>query len=271
MIDDCSSCAISHDSDIAELIKHTSLIIWDKAPMQHRYAFECPNRSLRDIIRVVDHRRYNMPFGGITVVLGGYFRQILPVITLGFCGDIESACITNSPLWKHSKILLLHRNTRLNQGQTEEEIEKLKCFADWVLKVGNGQIPPPKDVLFDYEEDDIMIPPVFCDPELSNSIRNIIKWTYPNFLEKHGFSDYLSEKAILTPTNKIVRHLNSLIVDTIFGTEITYYSVDRAEDFGGTTFELSFAFPPEYLNSISIPGLPPHELNLKEGVAVMII
>ncbi|XP_074361416.1 uncharacterized protein LOC141701678 [Apium graveolens] len=46
VLDDCSSCAINHDSDIAELIKHTSLIIWDEAPMQHRYAFECLDWSL---------------------------------------------------------------------------------------------------------------------------------------------------------------------------------------------------------------------------------
>ncbi|XP_074337659.1 uncharacterized protein LOC141674854 [Apium graveolens] len=271
VIDDCSSCAISHDSDIAELIKQTSLIIWDEAPMQHRYAFECLDRSLRDIMRAVDQRRYNMSFGGITVVLGGDFRQILPVITLGSRCDVVSACITNSPLWKHSKILLLHRNMRLNQGRSEEEIRILKNFADWVLKVGNGQIPPPKDVDFKPEEDDILIPPAFCDPELSNSIQNMIKWTYPEFLEKYRFSDYLSERAILTPTNQIVSHLNSLIVDTIPSPEIIYYSVDRAEDFGGTVSELSFAFPLEYLNSISIPGLPPHELKLKEGVAVMLM
>ncbi|XP_074374527.1 uncharacterized protein LOC141714931 [Apium graveolens] len=247
VIDDCFSCAISHDSDITKLIKQTSLIIWDEAPMQHRYAFECLDPSLRDIMRAVDQRRYNMPFGGITVVLGGDFRQILLVITLGSHGDVMSAC------------------------RSEEEIRILKNFADWVLKVGNGQIPPPKDIDFKPEEDDILIPPAFCDPELSNSIQNMIKWTYPEFLEKYRFSDYLSERAILTPTNQIVSHLNSLIVDTIPSPEIIYYSVDRAEDFGGTASELSFAFPPEYLNSISIPGLPPHELKLKEGVAVMLM
>ncbi|XP_074376704.1 uncharacterized protein LOC141718223 [Apium graveolens] len=73
VLDDYSSCGISHDSDIAELIKHTSLIIWDEAPMQHRYAFECLDRSLRDIMKSVDPKRYSMPFGGITVVLGGDF------------------------------------------------------------------------------------------------------------------------------------------------------------------------------------------------------
>lgn len=83
VIDDYLSCAIGHDSDIAELIKRTSLIIWDKAPMQHRYAFECLDRSLRDIMRVVHPEWYDMPFGGITVLLGGDFRQFFLSLILG--------------------------------------------------------------------------------------------------------------------------------------------------------------------------------------------
>nr|XP_017228441.1 PREDICTED: uncharacterized protein LOC108203784 [Daucus carota subsp. sativus] len=37
VLDDHSMCSISHQSDIAELIKRTSLIIWDEAPIQHRF------------------------------------------------------------------------------------------------------------------------------------------------------------------------------------------------------------------------------------------
>ncbi|XP_074358786.1 uncharacterized protein LOC141698074 [Apium graveolens] len=43
--------------DIAELMQHISLIISDEAPMQHRYAFEAVDRSLRDIMVVVDAGR----------------------------------------------------------------------------------------------------------------------------------------------------------------------------------------------------------------------
>lgn len=97
VIDDCSSCAISHDYDIAVLIKHTSLIIWDEAPMQHRYSFECLDRSLRDIIKFVDKTRYNMPFGGITVVLGGNFRQILRLLIL-----VHEVMLFRQPLLDHT-------------------------------------------------------------------------------------------------------------------------------------------------------------------------
>ncbi|KAK1384934.1 ATP-dependent DNA helicase [Heracleum sosnowskyi] len=79
-LDQYSVASIKHGSDFTELIKKTSLIIWDEAPMQHIYGFEAVDRSFRDIMSSVDPKRKKLPFGGITVVFGGDFRQILPVI-----------------------------------------------------------------------------------------------------------------------------------------------------------------------------------------------
>ena len=147
VLDEESSCSIAHNSDIAELIKRTSLIIWDEAPMQHRYAFECLDRSLRDIMKSVSIERSQMPFGGITVVLGGDFRQILLVIAHGDRADIVSACITRSRLWRYAQIFILQQNMHLNRGITAEEREILKLFADWVFKIGNGKVSPPVEDL----------------------------------------------------------------------------------------------------------------------------
>lgn len=271
VLDEESSCSIAHKSDIAELIKCTSLIIWDEAPMQHRHAFECLDRSLRDIMKVVSPERGQMPFGGITVLLGGDFRQILPVITLGSRGDIVAACITRSRLWSFAKIFILKQNMRLNQGKDERECELLRVFAEWVLNIGDGKITGSRLEIEDYHEDDIVIPPEFCDPDTANTVENMIEWTYPDFATNYQCPRYLSERAILTPTNHTVGHLNAVIVDKIPGDSHTYFSVDKAEDFGGTATDLNFAFPPEYLNSINIPGLPLHELKLKVGVAVMLM
>ncbi|XP_074342894.1 uncharacterized protein LOC141680614 [Apium graveolens] len=70
-------------------------------------AFECLDQSLKDIMKAVDPERYAMSFGGITVVLGGDFRQILPVITYGDRADIVAACITRSRLWSICQVFLL--------------------------------------------------------------------------------------------------------------------------------------------------------------------
>lgn len=149
VLDDYSFCNIAHNSDIAELIRQTKLIIWDEAPMQHRYAFECLDRSLKDIMKSVDPERAKLPFGGITVLLGGDFRQILPVITEGERAEIVSACITRSRLWSICKIFLLTRNMRIKEGRSAEEVQELIKFAKWVLDAGDGNLlPPPQMEMF---------------------------------------------------------------------------------------------------------------------------
>jgi ATP-dependent DNA helicase PIF1 len=42
--------------------------------MQNKYDFEAVDRTLRDI------RNCEEPFGGLSVILGGDFAQILPVV-----------------------------------------------------------------------------------------------------------------------------------------------------------------------------------------------
>lgn len=51
----------------------------------------------------------------------------------------------------------------------------------------------------------------------------------------------------------------------------SYYSVDNAKDFLGSESNQLASFPPEYLNSINIPGLSLHELKLKMRVVVILM
>ncbi|XP_024979018.1 uncharacterized protein LOC112516232 [Cynara cardunculus var. scolymus] len=79
-----STCEISHGTQLAELLqKKTFLIIWDEAPMAHRYCLEALDKSLRDILSTRYEDSKSRPFGGLTVVWGSNFRQILPVIPRG--------------------------------------------------------------------------------------------------------------------------------------------------------------------------------------------
>jgi len=51
--------------------------------MTKNFAFEVLDRSLKDIIGYRSPNKTTQPFGGKTVLLGGDFRQILPVIPKG--------------------------------------------------------------------------------------------------------------------------------------------------------------------------------------------
>ena len=73
----------SLSSDLAELFHITKLIIWDEAPMCHRYSIEALDKSLQDIMH------NGNPFGGKVIVFGGDFRQILPVVPRGNRSDIS--------------------------------------------------------------------------------------------------------------------------------------------------------------------------------------
>ncbi|XP_047962051.1 uncharacterized protein LOC125206878 [Salvia hispanica] len=94
-----SICNIKQGSALAELIVRAKLIIWDEAPMVHKHCVEAVDQSLRDLMRVCNELSMEMSFGGKTVVLGGDFRQILPVVPKGSRQDIVNATINSSYLY----------------------------------------------------------------------------------------------------------------------------------------------------------------------------
>ncbi|XP_074580731.1 uncharacterized protein LOC141837184 [Curcuma longa] len=93
-----STFNIKQGSPLAELIVKAKLIIWDEAPMPHKFCFEALDKSMKDIMRFVNPLSLYLPFGGKTVVFGGDFRQILPVIPKGSRQDIVHATINSSYL-----------------------------------------------------------------------------------------------------------------------------------------------------------------------------
>ncbi|KMQ88044.1 hypothetical protein RF55_12537, partial [Lasius niger] len=68
-----SSSSIKIQSKEAQYLKETDIFIWDEAPMTPRYALEIIDRTLRDIMS------NDLPFGGKIILLGGDFRQLLPI------------------------------------------------------------------------------------------------------------------------------------------------------------------------------------------------
>ena len=135
-----STCEIKQGSHLAELVKKTSLILWDEAPMTNKHYFEALDKSLRDILRFTNQNSDERPFGGMTVVLGGDFRQILPVITKGKREHIVNASIKRSYLWKDFQIFRLTENMRL-ECMSEDPIQRQNVaeFAEWILQIGDGK------------------------------------------------------------------------------------------------------------------------------------
>ncbi len=109
-IHESSVCNIRKNSVLGDLIRAADLIIWDEAPMQHRHIAEAVTRTFQDI------RGSDALFGGLPVVFGGDFQQILPVIEKGSRPDIVGACLQRCHIWSSLQVLHLHQNMRLNVG-----------------------------------------------------------------------------------------------------------------------------------------------------------
>ena len=99
-----SMCNIPKNSALATLIKRTSVIILDEAPMMHKQVFECLLRSLCDILET------EKSFGGLIVLLGGDIRQVLPVIRHGHEADIVESNLKRSFLWQEVQLFHLTIN-----------------------------------------------------------------------------------------------------------------------------------------------------------------
>jgi ATP-dependent DNA helicase PIF1 len=109
---------------LAELLKKTSLILWDEAPMENKIFFEALDITLRDILRNKNENSIERPFGGMTVVVGEDFRQILPVLLKGRRHNIVTASIKRSYLRKHFHIMKLKRTLRLNSMSDDITVNK---------------------------------------------------------------------------------------------------------------------------------------------------
>ncbi|XP_052620980.1 uncharacterized protein LOC128126869 [Lactuca sativa] len=90
------------------VLRKSSLIIWDEAPMVHKHAFEALDRALRDVCKFDKSTNSDIPFGGKAIVFGGDFRQILPVVQGGSRQNIVNASLSSSYIWQHCQSEFIH-------------------------------------------------------------------------------------------------------------------------------------------------------------------
>ncbi|XP_071694752.1 uncharacterized protein [Rutidosis leptorrhynchoides] len=259
---DESFCSISPSSKLGELIRRTKLFIWDEAPMVNKMCVEALDHSMRDICRQSNPDSMDTLFGGKTVVFGGDFRQILPVIQKGKREDIVDASLKSSYLWDYVTVLKLTVNMRLCGIETDANTRR---FSQWILAIVNGDVGESEDGVFDIEiSQDLLI------TDLDDPIGSIISTIYPDYLFNLANPEYYQQRAILAPTHEVVNIINDRMMMCLDGEERSYLSSDsicasqRDADFNSELYTTDF------LNSIEVGGLPKHNLWLKIGVPVML-
>ncbi|XP_074265824.1 uncharacterized protein LOC141588274 [Silene latifolia] len=261
-----STCPrIKPGTNLTKLLIRTKLIIWDEAPMVNKNCFEALDKSLKDVMRFSAGGDPNKPFGGKVVVFGGDFRQILPVVPKGSRQDIVGASISSSYLWSECKVLKLTRNMRLQAGGSNSNVDEIRQFSEWILKVGDGLLGGPNDGEVDIEMlEDILI------PQTSDPIAAIVNSTYPSLEDNLGNHEYLQERAVLAPTHEIVETVNDYILSKIPEIEKEYLSSDEISKEESNIY-MQDLYSTEFLNTIKCSGIPNHNLELKVGAMVMLL
>lgn len=242
------TCNISKNCAMAKVLGACKIIVWDECTMAHKNALEALNRTMKDL------RNNQERFGGALILLAGDFRQTLPVIHRSTAADEINACLKSSNLWKYVKILKLTTNMRvaLNNDQSAE------VFSRQLLDIGDGKIP------VDASTGLISFPTNFC--QFITSKAELIKKVFPNIAQNYRNHIWLSERAILAAKNKDVDDLNYAIQNEIAGHLHLYKSVDSVMNQDEVV-----NYPTEFLNSLELPGLPPHNLQLKVGSVIIML
>ncbi|XP_022014481.1 uncharacterized protein LOC110913979 [Helianthus annuus] len=234
--------------------------------MTHKHCFEALDQIMRDIVRSSNPRMQKQPFGGKVVLLGGDFRQILPVIPKGTRSKIVNSSLNSSYLWQYCKVLKLTENMRLKVGTKPSNLQETKDFAEWILKLGDGLLGDQND-----EEEEIEIPDDLLIKDEVNPIASLISFTYSEIDKFLGDLNYFQQRAILAPTNEVVDSINTQLLDSMPGEDKIYLSSDTLFE-SEQQSELNMAlFPPDVLNNLRLSGLPNHKLVLKVGAPVMLL
>ncbi|XP_054808737.1 uncharacterized protein LOC129310855 [Prosopis cineraria] len=255
-----SVCCIKQNSPLARLIQCTRLIIWDEALMVQRYCIEAFDRTLKDIMHSND------TFGGKCILMGGDFRQILPVIPKGTRATIVNACISSSPLWDHCKIYKLTRNMRLSSSSMNTDSNALEKFSKWLLDVGDGKLGQPHD-----GTTNIDIPHNLLICNSKDPMNAIVSSTYPNLLINFEDIAYFNDRAILAPTIESVSEVNNYMCSLLPGEAMEYFSSDSVCKSTEDNDSFDDLYTTEFLNTINCSGLPPHILSLKVGAPIMLL
>ncbi|KAI3700843.1 hypothetical protein L2E82_45482 [Cichorium intybus] len=265
-ISNTSFCNIKKKSQLAELLSLTSVIIWDEATMTDRVCFETVNRSFQDILD-----KPGVPFGGISILLGGDFRQTLPVKKKASDPEIMASTLPNSYLWQLFSVYKLSTNMRLSSNDNSTaETQRCLQFASWLLDIGNGQIGKA-DLQKSANAKIIEIPEQMLISDSENSIQSLIDFVYGCEILVNPTPATLCNRAIICPKNETTNQINRMVLDMNCSRLKVYRSTDTVTPRTDKSADLDLLYPEEYLNQLSFPGLPLHELFLKENTPVLLL
>jgi ATP-dependent DNA helicase PIF1 len=99
------------------------------------------------------------------------------------------------------------------------------------------------------------------------NLDSLISSVFPDLPNRYVEEGYMDGRAILTAKNVVVNQINTNIAAGMPGDEHVFFSADTVE----ARDDRAYGIATEFLNTITVPGMPPHRLALKVGVPVILL
>jgi ATP-dependent DNA helicase PIF1 len=146
-------------------------------------------------------------------------------------------------------------------------------YAEYILRVGDGTEP---SVL----EGEVPLLPhgnaapsagikigLFPGIARRANLNGLISSVFPDLPNRYAEEGYMDGRAILTAKNVVVNQINTDIAADMPGDEHVFFSTDTVEAGDNRAYGIAI----EFLNTITLPVMPPHRLALKVGVPVILL
>jgi len=222
----------------AQKLKNNHIFFIDEITQCPKQVFELIDRFLRD---VTGNR--HIPFGGKIIVVGGDFRQCLPVLPSASSAQILHATVKSSSLWP-----LFSENTfHLTTNQRSENQQ----FSDWLMDIGNGTV----------ETVNLAHTPI----NIVHTVDDLIQAVYGNSLTLENLHTFHSTM-IISPKNKQVNEINNKVLNMIDTYTEQFLSINEPIMDGNHP-----VVPEEIIETLQPAGIPPHNLIVKLGACYMLL
>ena len=257
-VDSQSTPQIPGQSDYADYMRTVEGVFFDEASQMSKYAVNAGDYYFRDLKKV--SRTANLerekPFGGVTTVFSGDFRQCLPIMYKSSPAEVIEICIKKADLWPQIKILKMTENMRADKDEIE--------FKEWLLRIGDGverTIPDTRLIQLDQrvvmeERDDIT-----QEHQLIQEI----------FGDKITVADAMSNEelsTILTPRNTSKDFLNEKILENLEG---RMYQLNSVDEMKAESSKNNRKYSTEDFNNVIRPNFPRHKIFVNVGAICMLI
>ncbi|KAH7706841.1 hypothetical protein AAVH_25926 [Aphelenchoides avenae] len=227
-------------------IRQAKAFVLDEVSMCSKHVLECVSRTLSKM------HGTSGPFGDVLMIIGGDFRQCMPIKQHALPSELFELSVKRSELWSRFEKFTLKRNVR---ALADPE------YAQYAVDVGDGA------GMIRNEGDVPLMAEILSSGDLVREVYGDLQTRYPRMSVSRRM-DFLAERAILCPLNSEVGQYNECVLNELPGDMTTYPSYDLLDV--DATAE-SNLYPPELLNTLNPPSLPPHQLNMKEGCVVMLL